>query len=98
MFQVCLKSILFVTGQSRPFLSVTACLQQDPDGRVDCVLCLTGQRMAEKVLVTGGAGYIGSHCVVELIQAGYQPVVVDNFSNAVGGKCVVFMETEAGVL
>ncbi|XP_076017878.1 UDP-glucose 4-epimerase isoform X2 [Genypterus blacodes] len=39
--------------------------------------------MAEKVLVTGGAGYIGSHCVVELIQAGYQPVVVDNFSNAV---------------
>ncbi|XP_038584397.1 UDP-glucose 4-epimerase isoform X2 [Micropterus salmoides] len=39
--------------------------------------------MAEKVLVTGGAGYIGSHCVVELIEAGYTPVVVDNFSNAV---------------
>ncbi|XP_028294291.1 UDP-glucose 4-epimerase isoform X1 [Gouania willdenowi] len=39
--------------------------------------------MAEKVLVTGGGGYIGSHCVVELIEAGYQPVVVDNFSNAV---------------
>lgn len=42
--------------------------------------------MAQKVLVTGGAGYIGSHCVVELIEAGYQPVVVDNFSNAVRGK------------
>lgn len=42
--------------------------------------------MAEKVLVTGGAGYIGSHCVVELIEAGYQPVVVDNFSNAVRGE------------
>lgn len=42
--------------------------------------------MAEKVLVTGGAGYIGSHCVVELIEAGYHPVVVDNFSNAVRGK------------
>lgn len=42
--------------------------------------------MAEKVLVTGGAGYIGSHCVVELIEAGYQPVVVDNFSNAVKGE------------
>lgn len=42
--------------------------------------------MAEKVLVTGGGGYIGSHCVVELIEAGYQPVVVDNFSNAVRGK------------
>lgn len=41
--------------------------------------------MAEKVLVTGGAGYIGSHCVVELIEAGYKPVVVDNLSNAVKG-------------
>uniref|UniRef100_A0A8D0AYA3 UDP-glucose 4-epimerase n=1 Tax=Sander lucioperca TaxID=283035 RepID=A0A8D0AYA3_SANLU len=39
--------------------------------------------MAEKVLVTGGGGYIGSHCVLELIEAGYKPVVVDNFSNAV---------------
>uniref|UniRef100_A0AAX7VF09 UDP-glucose 4-epimerase n=1 Tax=Astatotilapia calliptera TaxID=8154 RepID=A0AAX7VF09_ASTCA len=42
--------------------------------------------MAEKVLVTGGGGYIGSHCVVELIEAGYQPIVVDNFSNAVRGE------------
>uniref|UniRef100_A0A8D3C6H3 UDP-glucose 4-epimerase n=1 Tax=Scophthalmus maximus TaxID=52904 RepID=A0A8D3C6H3_SCOMX len=42
--------------------------------------------MAEKVLVTGGAGFIGSHCVVELIEAGFQPVVVDNFSNAVRGE------------
>lgn len=42
--------------------------------------------MADTVLVTGGAGYIGSHCVVELIQAGYRPVVVDNFSNAVRGE------------
>jgi len=33
-----------------------------------------------KVLVTGGAGYIGSHAVVELVQAGYEPVVVDNLS------------------
>lgn len=39
--------------------------------------------MAEKVLVTGGGGYIGSHCVVELIEAGFQPVVIDNFSNSV---------------
>lgn len=45
--------------------------------------------MAEKVLVTGGAGYIGSHCVVELIEAGYQPVVVDNFSNAVRGEPLI---------
>lgn len=34
------------------------------------------------VLVTGGAGYIGSHTVVELIGAGYEVVIVDNFSNS----------------
>jgi UDP-glucose 4-epimerase len=34
------------------------------------------------VLVTGGAGYIGSHTVVALIEAGLVPIVVDNFSNA----------------
>ena len=35
-----------------------------------------------KVLVTGGAGFIGSHTCVELLAAGYQPVVVDNFCNS----------------
>lgn len=35
-----------------------------------------------KILVTGGAGYIGSHAVVELYEAGFQPVIVDNFSNS----------------
>jgi UDP-glucose 4-epimerase len=34
------------------------------------------------VLVTGGAGYIGSHTVIELIEAGFEPIVFDNFSNA----------------
>lgn len=34
------------------------------------------------VLVTGGAGYIGSHTCVELLQAGYDVVVVDNLSNS----------------
>ncbi|XP_041273325.1 UDP-glucose 4-epimerase isoform X4 [Onychostruthus taczanowskii] len=41
--------------------------------------------MAETILVTGGAGYIGSHCVLELLQAGYVPVVIDNFHNAIRG-------------
>ena len=35
-----------------------------------------------KILVTGGAGYIGSHTCVELLQAGHEIVVVDNLSNS----------------
>jgi cysteinyl-tRNA synthetase len=35
-----------------------------------------------KVLLTGGAGYIGSHTVVEMHEAGHEVVVVDNFSNS----------------
>ena len=37
--------------------------------------------MAKRVLVSGGAGYIGSHVTVELIEAGYEVVVADNMSN-----------------
>jgi UDP-glucose 4-epimerase len=36
----------------------------------------------KKVLVTGGAGYIGSHTVVELLNAGYEPIIIDNFENS----------------
>ncbi|WP_298846554.1 UDP-glucose 4-epimerase GalE [Clostridium sp.] len=35
-----------------------------------------------EVLVTGGAGYIGSHTCVELLNSGYEVIVVDNFSNS----------------
>lgn len=56
--------------------------------------------MKGKVLVTGGAGYIGSHTCVELINAGFEPIIVDNFSNSerfvidrireiTGTKCVL---------
>jgi UDP-glucose 4-epimerase len=40
--------------------------------------------MTEKtsVLLTGGAGYIGSHTYVALVEAGYQPVILDDFSNS----------------
>ena len=34
------------------------------------------------ILVTGGVGYIGSHTCVELLNAGYEVVVVDNLSNS----------------
>jgi len=35
-----------------------------------------------KILVTGGNGYIGSHTCVELLESGYEVVVLDNFSNS----------------
>jgi len=38
--------------------------------------------MKEKILVTGGAGYIGSHTTVELISQGYEVVIIDNLSNS----------------
>lgn len=57
-----------------------------------------------KILVTGGAGYIGSHTVVELLQAGYEPIVVDNLCNSskeslkrvekITGKSVTFYEAD----
>jgi len=38
--------------------------------------------MSKKILVTGGTGYIGSHTTVELMNAGYEVVVVDDLSNS----------------
>ncbi len=38
--------------------------------------------MSMKILVTGGAGYIGTHTLVELIENGYEPIVFDNFVNS----------------
>ena len=36
----------------------------------------------QTILVTGGAGYIGSHTVVELLQANYAVIILDNFCNS----------------
>ncbi|KAF7131774.1 hypothetical protein RHSIM_Rhsim09G0051300 [Rhododendron simsii] len=38
--------------------------------------------MGENILVTGGAGYIGSHTVLQLLQGGYKAVVIDNLDNS----------------
>ena len=56
------------------------------------------------ILVSGGAGYIGSHTCVELIQAGYEIVVADNLSNSceeavrrveeITGKRIPFVQAE----
>ena len=56
------------------------------------------------VLVTGGAGYIGSHANVELLSAGYEVVVLDNLSNSqytaierveeISGKKITFIEAD----
>ena len=49
----------------------------------------------QTILVTGGAGYIGSHTCVELLAAGYQVVVVDNLDNA-SPKALARVEQIAG--
>ena len=58
----------------------------------------------QNILVTGGAGYIGSHTCVELLAAGHNLVVIDNFSNRkpavlarveqISGRQVPFMEVD----
>ena len=38
--------------------------------------------MKKKILVTGGTGYIGSHTTVELIEAGFEVIIIDNLYNS----------------
>ena len=52
--------------------------------------------MKDLILVTGGTGYIGSHTTVELIEAGYDVVIVDNLSNS-DAKVVDGIEKITGV-
>ena len=47
---------------------------------------MPGAGVGKTILVTGGGGYIGSHCVHELLVEDYNVVAVDNFVNSVPGK------------
>ena len=38
--------------------------------------------MKKNIFISGGAGYIGSHCVISLVKNGYNPIILDNFSNS----------------
>lgn len=64
----------------------------------------TEKKKGKQILVTGGAGYIGSHTCVELLESGYEVVVVDNLCNAkkevihrveaLTGKPIAFYEVD----
>jgi UDP-glucose 4-epimerase len=57
-----------------------------------------------RVLLTGGAGYIGSHTAVALVEAGHEPILFDNLSNSnfevveriegIVGKKITFIEAD----
>ena len=42
--------------------------------------------VGKNILVTGGGGYIGSHCILQLLQEDFNCIVVDNFVNCIKGK------------
>ncbi len=61
--------------------------------------------MKSTILITGGAGYIASHCVVELIEAGYDVIILDNLCNScdqvlkrleiICGRSILFIRADA---
>jgi UDP-glucose 4-epimerase len=46
------------------------------------IVLATAPAQAPRILLTGGAGYIGSHTFVKLREAGFEPVILDNFANS----------------
>ena len=74
------------------------------EGFAEMLSCTEGLPMGNTILVTGGAGYIGSHCCLELLEAGYDVVALDNLSNSsreslrrveeITGRSLVFEEVD----
>ncbi|CAF3888236.1 unnamed protein product [Rotaria sp. Silwood1] len=54
------------------------CMVLNIDSQYTVIGCDRGEHKKQYVLVPGGVGFIGSHCVIELVTAGYIPIVVDN--------------------
>ena len=60
----------------------------------------------KKILITGGAGFIGSHTAIALIENGFDPIIVDDFRNSepfvikniekIVGKKIAFYATDIG--
>lgn len=78
-----------IVGPSRIFEAVTPVLNQfekfvNQISRVQPkpYYVMTNEDNEQIVLVTGGAGYIGSHTVLELVEVGYKVVVIDNLDNS----------------
>ncbi|XP_042217013.1 UDP-glucose 4-epimerase-like [Homarus americanus] len=65
---------------------------------------MTTNNNNKTVFVTGGTGYIGSHCIIDLLNEGYQVITIDNLTNSrsgalrrvqeITGKAVIFYECD----
>ena len=59
-------------------------LSSTPSPAAAAVAAMSGE--GKTVFVTGGGGYVGSHCIVELLNEGFDVIAVDNFVNSIRGE------------
>ena len=85
-----MRSGLTSSAQLTPTIAILAFVQKcasagcQPDTKKQSTIDSPspGPTVNNTILLTGGAGYIGSHTFVALVEAGYKPVILDNFSNS----------------
>ncbi len=46
------------------------------------------------MFVTGGGGYVASHCIVELLKENFNVIAVDNYVNSIRGKLYLYIESK----